>query len=163
MYNLHFLTSGNPGRAHLFVLLLTCVEGFSKGDTTFYLTSPAVCLHGGPKQRSKQQMQPQALRSAGLAEIERPELDLYDLAEPTNSLWLDLWLLSPYSQWSTSLDQSRIWWLIPPKAPALPSLVPRAFFLCQTSVGVGRAAALYLYSARLSPRNSLQPPAPCNC
>lgn len=84
LYNLHLLTSGNPGRAHLFALSLTCVEGFSKGDTTFYLTSPAVCLHGGPKQRTKQQMQPQALRSAGLAEIERPALDLYDLAEPTH-------------------------------------------------------------------------------
>lgn len=84
LYNLHFLTSGNPERAHLFALLLTCVEGFSKGDTTFYLPSSAVCLHGGPKKRTKQQMQPQALRSAGLAEIERPELDWYDLAEPTH-------------------------------------------------------------------------------
>lgn len=84
LYNLHFLTCGNPGRAHLFALLLTFVEGFSKGDTIFYLTSPTVCLHGGPKQRTKEQLQPRALRWAGLAEIERPELDLYDLPEPTH-------------------------------------------------------------------------------
>lgn len=66
----------------------------------------------------------------------------------TNSL-LDLWLVSPNSQLSTSLDQSRIWWLIPPKKSSSSSLSRASCFLSPSDLCGCRQSCSFVPSFRL--------------